>query len=231
MQGGNQKEGLMVSQEEVERQLNRIGCNFRLWGRTELAELKNIIMESETIAHCVNGHYEGGFGLLCATDHRVLLVDRKPMGYLNVGDIRFETISEFDYHNNIFNASVHICTPTKTITFVSWNQHRLRTLLTYVQQRVIEIRQYYYMAHQFQAMAAQQFQQQAQPVATYIPNTAPLQQSNLISQTISDTASTLGAHTYTKLPHFRRHQHRRIGSYALPDAIFNSAGQQVGSGA
>jgi hypothetical protein len=217
----------MVSQEEVENQLSRIGCNFRLWGRSELGELKHILMASETIAHCVNGHYEGGFGLLCATDHRVLLVDKKPMGYLNIGDIRFETISEFDYHNNLFSAAAHICTPTKTITFTSWNQNRLRALLSYVQQRVIDIRQYYYMAHQFQAMATQQFQQQqSQPLqspATYVPNmaqasTVPADLSQ--PQPLTDAAGALGAFTYTKLRHFRHHHSKRLGRYAVPDEIY-----------
>lgn len=216
----------MVSQEEVERQLNRIGCNYRLWGRSELAELKHILMESESIAHCVNGHYEGGFALLCATDHRVLLVDKKPMNYLNIGDIRFETITEFGYHNTFLNAAVRICTPTKTITFTSWNQHRLRTLLNYVQQRVIDIRHYYAMAHQFQQIATQKLQQpQPQPQApTFVPNLAPssTQDSSApFGQSISEAASTLGAYTYTKLPHFRRHQNKRIGSYALPDEIYS----------
>ncbi len=220
----------MVTQEEVDKQLARIGCNIRFWGRSELAELKHILMETETIAHCVNGHYEGGFALLCATDHRVLLVDKKPLNSLSVGDIRFETISEFGYHNNLFGASAHICTTTKTITFNSWNQHRLRALLSYVQQRVIEIRQYYYMAHQFQAMATQQLQQ-SQP-ATYVPNMAAQNtQPASQSQTLSDAASTLGAYTYTKLPHFHRHQNRRIGRYAMPDEIYNPLGQQVSSGA
>ncbi len=220
----------MVSQEEVENQLNRIGCNFRLWGRSELGELKHILMASETIAHCVNGHYEGGFGLLCATDHRLLLVDKKPLSYLSVGDIRFETISEFDYHNNLFDAAAHICTPTKTITFVSWNKTRLRALLSYVQQRVIEIRQYYYMAHQFQAMAVQQFQQQQiQPQATYVPNTAQAPNGQQGGLSANDAASTLGSFTYAKLRHFRHHHSKRLGRYAVavPDEIYPSGFAQT----
>lgn len=207
----------MVSRERVEAQLKRIGCNFRFWGRSELRELGNILMDSEVIAHCVNGHYNGGFAMLCATDHRVLLVDKKPMNYLNVEDVRFEMISEFDYSHRLMNATVRICGPMKTLTFTSWNQHRLRTLLSYVQQRVIEIRQYYYLAHQFQAM-------QPQPQSTtpaYVPNLAMeaaggAQPSNPMAQ--------LGAYTYSKLPRLRRREGpetKHLGEYAVnPDDIF-----------
>src|ERR1017187_476608 len=128
----------MVTHEKVEKQLKHIGCDFKFWGRSELSELKHILMDTETIMHCVNGQYENGFALLCATDHRVLLIDKKPMNYLNVQDIRFEMITEFDYNHRLLNAGVHICTPTKNLEFTSWNQHRLRALLSYVQQRVIE---------------------------------------------------------------------------------------------
>ena len=205
----------MVNREEVERQLKHIGCNFRFWGRAELDELSNIIIDNESIAHCVNGHYDGGFAMLCATDHRVLLVDKKPMNYLNVEDIRFEMISEFDYGHRLMNATIHICTPTKTLTFTSWNQYRLRALLSYVQQRVIEIRQYYYLAQQFQTIASQQV---PRPQPTYMQNLA-YQAPN--GGTMQQNANSLGAFTYARLPHFRKRNSKNLGTYAVhPDEIY-----------
>lgn len=210
----------MVSRETIERQLKQAGCNFSLWGRSELAELRHILMETETVASCVNGQYENGFALLCATDHRVLLVDKKPLNFLNVLDIRFEMISEFDYGHRLMSATVHICTPTKSLRFTSWNQHRLRELLSYVQQRVIEIRQYYYMAHQFQAMAAQQLQQ-PHTTPAYIPNLAFQTNGGAMAEGQQlGAVSNLGVFTSTKLPHFRRRNSRSLGRYAIPDEIF-----------
>lgn len=223
----------MVSRDKLQRQLDRIGCNFRFWGRAEVNELANILMESETIAHCVNGNYEGGFALLCATDHRVLLVDKKPLNYLNIQDFRFEMINEFDYSHRMMNATVHIRTASdKHLAFSSWNQHRLRVLLHYVQQRVIEIRQYQYMAQQFQANALTALQQAAQPAPaapTYVPNmaaNAALESPEMPSAPNFTAAApapheTLGAYTYTKLPHFRSRNSRRLGKYAtMPDEIY-----------
>ena len=201
--------GHMISRERLENQLKRIGCNFKLWGRSELDELSNILMDSETIAHCVNGHYSGGFALLCATDHRVLLVDKKPMNYLTVEDVRFEMITEFDYSHRLFDATVKIFTPTKTMLFTSWNQHRLRTLLSYIQQRVIEIRQYYYLAQQFQGMIGQQ--QAPQP--TYVPNL--VYQTPVKDVSSSSTPANLGAFTRARLPHFRRRNTKNLGTYAV----------------
>jgi hypothetical protein len=199
----------MVSRERVQEQLKRIGCNFRFWGRAEQDELSNVLMDSETIAQCVNGHYDGGFAMLCATDHRVLLIDKKPMNYLYVEDIRFEMISEFDYSHRLLNATVHICTPTKTLTFISWNQYQLRALLSYVQQRVVEIRQYYYLAQQFQGEAAKLVQT---PQPTFIHNLA--YQSAQPEQNASPAAG-LGAFTAAHLPQFRQRNSKNLGTYAV----------------
>lgn len=138
----------MVSLDQVEQQLKRIGCNFRFWGRPEIKELRNILVEGETIAQCVNGRYEGGFALLCVTDHRLLLIDKKPM-FLTLEDVRFDMIAEIDYNSRLLEGTVVLMTPNRKLVFTSWNQDRLRALLNYVQQRITEIRQHY-MQRQFQ---------------------------------------------------------------------------------
>lgn len=228
----------MVHWDKVEEQLERIGCNFKFWGRAEARELCHVLFDDENIRHCVNGQYPNGFAMLCATDHRVLLIDKKPMNYVNIEDIRFEMVSEFDFSRRLMNARVSICTPTKTLVFSSWNTHQLRALLNYVQQRVIEIRQYQYLAQQFQQQAMDMFQrvppavqhqqqqaQQQQP--TYVPNTAPqssyyssLGTASTQNSGLSSAARNLGAHTYSKLPHFRIRGTRHLGEYAMPDDIY-----------
>lgn len=213
----------MVNRNIVDRQLRRIGCNFQMWGRGEAGELHNVLMDSETIMHCVNGHYAGGFAMLCATDHRVLLIDKKPMSYLHVEDVRFEMISEFDYSHRLLNATVRIYATTKTMSFTSWNHRQLRALLSFIQQRVIDLRQYY-MAQQFQ-QPMQQLQQQS---AYYTPNFAletswggqrvPQQPAT----TLTNASQALGAYTHAKLPHLRRRNSKHLGEYAVanPDDIY-----------
>lgn len=213
----------MSSREEVEKQLKQIGCNFRFWGRSEIAELPHVLMENETVKLCVNGHYQGGFAMLCATDHRVLLIDKKPLNYLNIEDVRFELISEFDYHHRMLDANVCIFTPTKTLSFVSWNKRRLRALLHFVQQRVIELRQYQFLAQQFQQAAMQRLLQPQTPAPTYVPNMASDDGSRAPSwadQRANMAASILGTYTYSRLPHFSRHSRRRLGRYAMPYEVY-----------
>lgn len=131
----------MISQDDLQKQLKRLNFNPNGWGRTEVNELSNILMPDEEIEELVNGYYEAGFALLVATKHRVLLVDKKPLNYLTVEDMRFDMISEFDYSHRLVGAHVSISSGNKNLSFTSLNQVRLRRLLSYVQTRMTELKQ------------------------------------------------------------------------------------------
>jgi hypothetical protein len=138
----------MLSLSQVEDQLKQVGCNFRFWGRPEIRELCNILIPGERIAQAVNGRYENGGALLCVTDHRLLLIDKKPM-FLTLEDVRFDMIAEIDFNWQLFEGTVQIITPNRTMVFKSWSQDRLRKVLNYTQQRISELRQHS-MQQQFQ---------------------------------------------------------------------------------
>ena len=128
----------MVSPELIEDQLKKVGFNINGWGRTEARELQNIILDDEKIFECVNGIYEGGFALLVATDVRVLLVDKKPLNYLTVEDMRFDMINEIDYNHRLLGAYIKISAAETNLKFTSINQARLRKLIGHVQHSMAE---------------------------------------------------------------------------------------------
>lgn len=129
----------MITQSQVEQQLKRLHCNYAFWGSTEVAELPKLLMDGEQIAAAVNGYYEGGFGLLVATNFRVLVIDKKPFT-LNVEDLRYDMITEVTFGARIITATMHVSIPTRTIYFVSWNIDRLHKAMRHIQQHVMDAR-------------------------------------------------------------------------------------------
>src|SRR5579884_3691227 len=168
----------MVSRKEIVDQLKRIGFKHNGWGKGEIAELEHIILPDEEIYECVNGMYEGGFALLLATNIRVLLVDKKPLNYLTVEDMRFDMISEMDYNHRLLGAEISISSGEKNLRFRSYNQPRLRKLIGHVQHCMAETKRKMSSSqegqilhleqinHQLQTylMAQQQYQNQLQQV-------------------------------------------------------------------
>lgn len=130
----------MVEPKYVQSQLEKINFGKGRVNRAEVNELHKILLEGETIYECVSGFYEGGVALLVATDIRVLLIDKKPMGFLNVDDVRFDMISNLDYSHRILGAQININCGMRSLMFKSYNQQRLRKLIGHVQQRISEIK-------------------------------------------------------------------------------------------
>ncbi len=130
----------MVDLSYLEAQLKKIKFGTGRINRAEVRELQHILIPEETIYECVNGYYEGGMALLVATDIRVLLIDKKPMGFLNVDDVRFDMISDIDYNHRAFGASISINCGMRQLIFKSYNQPRLRKLIGHVQHRMSEIK-------------------------------------------------------------------------------------------
>ncbi len=129
----------MVTTEQVREQLKRIGSNFTGWGSTEIAELPGLLMDGEEIGSAVNGYYEGGFGVLIATNYRVLIIDKKPFT-LNLEDLRYDMISEVTYGARFIAATVHLAIPTRTIYFTSWSMDKLHKAMRQIQQHVMDAR-------------------------------------------------------------------------------------------
>lgn len=155
----------MVSKQSVERQFKRIRFNHHGWGKAEARELPNILLPEEKIFECVNGIYEGGFALLCATNVRVLLVDKKPLNYLTVEDLRFDMINEIDYSHRLFGARISISAGAKNLQFTSYNQQRLRKLINHVQHCIAETKQ---KATQHQVGQNQHLEQINQQLQAYL---------------------------------------------------------------
>lgn len=205
----------MISVLEVERQLKRIGVSFRFWGKAELRELPKILLEGEQIKGCINGRYEGGFAMLCATDQRLLLIDKKPL-FLTVTDLRYDMISEVDYGYRLLDASIQVCTPNKTFSFEAWRQKELRDIAVYVQQRVIELRQHHTSQPQ---MAGEMNLLQPQPAATASMTPLPVGQAQPVAASGTLGGVTLpqryAANPYTKAPITSRSRVAKFGGFLM----------------
>jgi hypothetical protein len=131
----------MVTKDSVEKQLKKLHFNPHGWGRTEARELPNILLPDEEIYEVVNGFYDGGFALLVATNVRLLLIDKKPMNYLTVEDMRFDMINELDYSHRLLGARINVSAGSKNLIFTSLNQARLRKAINHVQHCMAEAKQ------------------------------------------------------------------------------------------
>ena len=127
----------MVELSKVLKQLADVGYKTTMFQRSEVKELCNVLHEDEEILQATNGYYEGGFSLLVATDHRLLLVDRKPM-FLTLDSIAYSMIQEVTFNYRLLNSTIHIYTSNKVLDYNSWNHSQLRSILSFTQRAMRE---------------------------------------------------------------------------------------------
>ncbi|HWB38807.1 MAG TPA: PH domain-containing protein [Candidatus Saccharimonadales bacterium] len=152
----------MVSKKSVQEQLKKLDFKPHGWGKAEVGELHNILLPDEEIYDLVNGIYEGGFALLVATDIRVLLIDKKPLNFLTVEDLRFDQINELDYSHRLLGANITIASGSKTMKFRSYNQQRLRKVINHVQHCMAELKKKQSSHQEDQKVHLEQINQQLQ---------------------------------------------------------------------
>lgn len=152
----------MVSQAAVHEQLRKLGFKPHGWGKGEVSELHNVLLPDEEIYDLVNGIYEGGFALLVSTDIRVILIDKKPLNYLTVEDMRFDQINELDYSHRLLGANITIASGSKTLKFRSYNQPRLRKVIGHVQHCMAELKKKQNTHQEDQKSHLEQINQQLQ---------------------------------------------------------------------
>lgn len=131
----------MVGTNEVLRQFHRLRVKPSIWARAEIKELAGVLMPGEQLTDVIFGWYDNGFALLCCTEHRVLLIDKKPF-FLKVEDLRYDKISEVKYLNRLLDSTVILAYAGMTLEFKSWNQSGLRKLVENVQERIMKINQF-----------------------------------------------------------------------------------------
>lgn len=128
----------MVSMNEVLNQFRRLGVKPSFFARGEIKELPNILVPREQMQHVVMGWYEGGMALLCATNHRVLLIDKKVF-FLTVEDLRYDMIAEVKYQYRLLESSIGLTYSGRTLEFKSWDKNLLRKLVWFIQDTITQI--------------------------------------------------------------------------------------------
>jgi hypothetical protein len=94
----------------IQDQLQKIGLttSSALWGRKEIAELPAIIPEGEEIFGLVQGVYNGGQGILVATDRRLLFVDKGLLYGLKVEDFGLDKLTSIQIETGLIFADIKI---------------------------------------------------------------------------------------------------------------------------
>lgn len=94
----------MSTQEEIRERFKHKNLAFQ---SREIQEIAKILWEDEDIEDCIPGNYENGFGLLAATNKRLIFIDKKLFG-VRIEDFSYEKITSIQYHSGLLMGELTI---------------------------------------------------------------------------------------------------------------------------
>ena len=126
--------------DAVKQQLRDAGATLYEIAKQETVELARILFDDEKIEAFMYGYYEAGFGLLVATNKRIIFVDKRFYN-LKVEDIPYNTVNSVEYHLGIFFGVGKIYTRAQNFNFWWVKKSNLMNFCNFVDMKMYKSQQ------------------------------------------------------------------------------------------
>jgi hypothetical protein len=132
----------MVSFNDVQAQLIKLNSQFRFIGIGELKQLSYALQPGEQIFDCLKGWHKGTIAVICATDQRMIIVDKRTTkANLQYWDIAYEAIDSLTHADRVWNAQLQVKTDETMYEFVSWHITRLKQLHAFIGRHISYVKE------------------------------------------------------------------------------------------
>ena len=125
----------MVSFNEIQAQLMSLDNHFRFIGIAELKQLACALQPGEQIMDCLKGWHEGAVSVLCATDRRLIIVDKKT-SKTSVREIPYAGVEQVHHIDRGWSSVIRVYVPGAMFEFVSWHIKRLKHFHLFLKRHI-----------------------------------------------------------------------------------------------
>jgi hypothetical protein len=129
----------MIGFNEVQARLMGLNNHFRFIGIAELKQLARALEPGEQIIDCLKGWHRGAVSVLCATEKRLIIVDKNTTKDA-VREIDYVTIDEFHHIDKGWSSTLRMKNGAKGHEFVSWHIKRLKQIHTTVTRHIAYVK-------------------------------------------------------------------------------------------
>ena len=100
----------MPTADEVKQQIRNLDGGSKFLGRREIGELPKLLWGDERIERLIQGLYNNRYGILVATDRRVLFLDKSMFGGMKVEEFHYDKISSIQHETGFIFGGLTIFT-------------------------------------------------------------------------------------------------------------------------
>lgn len=124
--------------KEVKLELARLGVSRFQLSQPEIHELTRVLFDDESIKAFVMGIYDGGYGMLVATNLRLLFVDVMAFGRVIIDDIPYTSINAIELRLGIFFGTVSVLARSRNYKFWWLNKDQSDDFNDYVERQMLK---------------------------------------------------------------------------------------------
>lgn len=93
--------GVALKKKQIEEKLESYDWGSKYLGRREIEKLPELLWEDEEFETLIQGVYNNGHGILCATNRRLIFIDKKIFFGIKVEDFSYDKVTSISYETGI----------------------------------------------------------------------------------------------------------------------------------
>jgi hypothetical protein len=126
----------MIELDQLKQMLKNAGISRFLLSRREKKALVSFLHPNETVEACSKGFYDGGKGILVATDQKLLLIDAR-LSSLYSRIITYDALRDIKFSRQLFDCKIMLHVDSKKLVFKSHSELSLGRLSSYVRGKIL----------------------------------------------------------------------------------------------
>ena len=126
----------MPTYEEIQKRFQELNLADDFIVRREMKVLPQILWEDEVLEQAIKGMYENRNGVLCATNKRLVFVEKGLLTRLRVEDFPYDRITSIQYQTGLIFGSIRIFVAGNTAELSMIPKHMTKPFAEYVRARI-----------------------------------------------------------------------------------------------
>jgi len=132
----------MPTLDEIKAQIQNLDGASKLLGFKEIKQLPAILWEDEVVEKLVQGIYSSGYGILVATNKRLIFVDKGLIYGLRVEDFPYDKITSIQYETGVFYGEIKIFASGNKADITQISKKQARDFAEYVRARISGVKEH-----------------------------------------------------------------------------------------
>jgi rubredoxin len=124
--------------DSIMTQIQHIPSFEKFLGHHEIRELPNLLFEGENLEKLASGYYKNGYGIIAATNKRIIFIDKGMLYGLRVEDFPYDKITSIEYSTGLLRGEITIFASGNRAHITAVQKELVKDFSEHVRRRIVD---------------------------------------------------------------------------------------------